>query len=156
MKTLSIDIETYSDQNLVKTGVYRYVESPVFEILLFAYSADGAPVRALYHFTPLKGLQLSDKEGAYTVSYRQTGSRTVEATIRANTLMKAVLFEARALQLNPSDGYFDLLPGQEKSVTLEFVEPIGAEGVDGAGIFVTALNGLLGLPSEQPVTKNVE
>lgn len=45
MKTLSIDIETYSDQNLAKTGVYRYVESPVFEILLFSYSADGAPVQ---------------------------------------------------------------------------------------------------------------
>ena len=38
MKTLSIDIETYSDQPLTKTGVYRYVESPVFEILLFSYS----------------------------------------------------------------------------------------------------------------------
>lgn len=45
MKTLSIDIETYSDQNLAKTGVYRYVESPVFEILLFSYSADGGPVQ---------------------------------------------------------------------------------------------------------------
>lgn len=44
MKTLSIDIETYSDQNLAKTGVYRYVESPVFEILLFSYSVDGDPV----------------------------------------------------------------------------------------------------------------
>ena len=36
MKTLSIDIETYSDEPLQKTGVYRYVESPNFEILLFA------------------------------------------------------------------------------------------------------------------------
>lgn len=45
MKTLSIDIETYSDQPLTKTGVYRYVESPVFEILLFSYSVDGRPVR---------------------------------------------------------------------------------------------------------------
>ena len=45
MKTLSIDIETYSDQNLAKCGVYRYVESPVFEILLFAYSIDGDPVQ---------------------------------------------------------------------------------------------------------------
>jgi len=47
MKTLSIDIETYSDLNLAKTGVYRYVESPVFEILLFSYSADGAPVQLI-------------------------------------------------------------------------------------------------------------
>ena len=45
MKTLSIDIETYSDQNLAKCGVYRYVESPAFEILLFSYSIDGAPVQ---------------------------------------------------------------------------------------------------------------
>ena len=45
MKSLSIDIETYSDQNLAKTGVYRYVESPVFEILLFSYSVDGDPVQ---------------------------------------------------------------------------------------------------------------
>ena len=45
MKNLSIDIETYSDQPLPKTGVYRYVESPVFEMLLFSYSVDGAPVQ---------------------------------------------------------------------------------------------------------------
>lgn len=45
MKNLSIDIETYSDQPLPKTGVYRYVESPVFELLLFSYSVDGAPVQ---------------------------------------------------------------------------------------------------------------
>lgn len=45
MKTLSIDIETYSDQPLTKTGVYRYVESPVFEILLFSYSVDGGSVQ---------------------------------------------------------------------------------------------------------------
>ena len=45
MKTLSIDIETYSDQNLNRCGVYRYVESPEFEILLFSYSADSSPVQ---------------------------------------------------------------------------------------------------------------
>lgn len=47
MKTLSIDIETYSDINLAKCGVYRYCESPAFEILLFAYSADGEPVQVV-------------------------------------------------------------------------------------------------------------
>lgn len=47
MQTLSIDLETYSDQPLAKTGVYRYVESPDFEILLFAYSVDGAPVQQI-------------------------------------------------------------------------------------------------------------
>ena len=47
MKTLSIDIETYSDVPLQKTGVYRYVESPDFEILLFAYSIDSQPVQVI-------------------------------------------------------------------------------------------------------------
>ena len=44
MKTLEIDIETYSEENLGKCGVYRYAESPSFEILLFGYSIDSGPV----------------------------------------------------------------------------------------------------------------
>lgn len=47
MQTLSIDLETYSDQPLAKTGVYRYVESTDFEILLFAYSVDGGSVQQI-------------------------------------------------------------------------------------------------------------
>ena len=47
MQTLSIDLETYSDQPLAKTGVYRYVESPDFEILLFAYSVDGGLIQQI-------------------------------------------------------------------------------------------------------------
>jgi DNA polymerase len=44
MKTLSIDIETFSDIDLGKCGVYRYTDSPNFDILLFAYSMDEGPV----------------------------------------------------------------------------------------------------------------
>ncbi len=44
---LSIDLETYSDVNLKKAGLYRYVQSPAFEILLFAYSFDSAPTRVI-------------------------------------------------------------------------------------------------------------
>lgn len=47
MNTLSIDIETFSSVSLVKTGVYRYVEAPDFEILLFGYSKDNTPVRVV-------------------------------------------------------------------------------------------------------------
>lgn len=44
MKILSIDIETFSDIDLGKCGVYRYTDNPNFEILLFAYSIDEGPV----------------------------------------------------------------------------------------------------------------
>lgn len=47
MQTLSIDIETYSDVNLSKCGVYKYAESPDFEVLLFGYSADGSEVTVI-------------------------------------------------------------------------------------------------------------
>ena len=47
MKTISIDIETFSDINLAKCGVYKYAESPAFEILLFGYSVDGGKVQVV-------------------------------------------------------------------------------------------------------------
>ena len=47
MKTLSIDIEAYSDVALPKTDMYRYCESPDFEILLFGYSVDSDPVQVV-------------------------------------------------------------------------------------------------------------
>ncbi len=47
MKSISIDIETYSSINLGKSGVYRYAENDDFEILLFAYSVDGGEVKVV-------------------------------------------------------------------------------------------------------------
>lgn len=47
MKTISIDIETCSDVNLAKCGVYKYAESPDFEILLFGYAVDGREVKVV-------------------------------------------------------------------------------------------------------------
>lgn len=44
MRELGIDIETYSSNDLVNCGVYKYVEATDFTILLFAYSVDGGPV----------------------------------------------------------------------------------------------------------------
>lgn len=44
-KVLHIDIETYSSVNITKSGLYKYVQSPDFEILLFAYAFDDDPVR---------------------------------------------------------------------------------------------------------------
>ena len=47
MRTLSLDLETYSDVNLAKCGVYKYTESPGFTILLFGYAVDGGPVQVI-------------------------------------------------------------------------------------------------------------
>jgi len=47
MRTLSIDLETYSDVDLLKAGVHPYTESPAFEILLFAYAFDDEPVQVV-------------------------------------------------------------------------------------------------------------
>ena len=47
MKTISIDIESYSDVNLAKCGVYKYAESPAFEILIFGYAVDGGEVQVV-------------------------------------------------------------------------------------------------------------
>lgn len=44
---MSIDIETYSDVDISKAGLYKYAQSPAFEVLLFAYSLDGGPVRVV-------------------------------------------------------------------------------------------------------------
>ena len=45
MKELSIDLETFSDIDISKSGVYKYAESDRFEILLFGVSIDGGPVQ---------------------------------------------------------------------------------------------------------------
>lgn len=47
METISIDIETYSGNDLGKCGVYKYVQHPDFDILLFGYAVDGGVVRVV-------------------------------------------------------------------------------------------------------------
>ncbi len=45
IKNLEIDIESFSDVDLTKCGVYKYASASDFEVILFAYSVDGGPVR---------------------------------------------------------------------------------------------------------------
>lgn len=47
IKTISCDVETYSSVDLAKCGVYKYAESPDFEILLFGYAVDGGEVNVV-------------------------------------------------------------------------------------------------------------
>lgn len=44
---ISIDIETYSDVDIGKAGLFRYAQSPAFRVLLFAYSVDDGPVQCI-------------------------------------------------------------------------------------------------------------
>ena len=46
-RELSIDLESFSDIDLIKCGVYAYADSPAFEILLFAYSFDGGETQII-------------------------------------------------------------------------------------------------------------
>lgn len=47
MNRISIDLETFSDVDLAKCGLYKYAESPNFEILLFGYAVDGGEVHVV-------------------------------------------------------------------------------------------------------------
>lgn len=53
---LSIDIETFSDVDISKAGLYKYAQSPAFAILLFAYSLDGGPVEVIDLTRPGAGI----------------------------------------------------------------------------------------------------
>ena len=44
---VSVDIETYSDIDIKKAGLYKYAQSPAFEVLLIAYAVDAGPVRII-------------------------------------------------------------------------------------------------------------
>lgn len=47
MKEIEIDLETRSDRDITKCGVYAYADTKYFDILLFAYSVDGQPVQVI-------------------------------------------------------------------------------------------------------------
>ena len=47
MRSISIDIETFSSVDLAKSGVYRYSESSDFEVLLFGYSIDNSETNVI-------------------------------------------------------------------------------------------------------------
>ena len=72
MKTLSIDIESRSSVDLSKCGVYKYAESPDFDILLFGYAADGGEI----HFgnSGLKVLEVPGHSRGSVALYSECGN----------------------------------------------------------------------------------
>ncbi len=88
MKMLSIDIETYSDIDLKKCGVYKYVESKAFEILLFAYAVDGGAVVVL-DFANGEELPEEIRDAIYS---RQTIKTAFNATFERVCISKFLEF----------------------------------------------------------------
>lgn len=80
MRTLSIDIETYSPISLAKAGVYKYCNHPDFEILLFSYAIDDCAVRtvdlASGEQLPAKILRALDDPAVVKWAYNASFERT--------------------------------------------------------------------------------
>lgn len=93
MTELSIDIETYSGTDLKGSGVYRYVEDPDFEILLFAYAFDDEPVEVI---------DLTDFEDVPTsVMYAMTDPAITKTAFNAN-FERTCIAKHFGIEANPS------------------------------------------------------
>ncbi len=68
---LSMDIECFSDVDLIKCGVYAYADSPAFEILLFAYSFDGGETQII-DFAQGEQLPAEVEDAIFDVSVTKT------------------------------------------------------------------------------------
>lgn len=90
----------------------------------------GVPMRTMHYFVPFKSLRLP--KPSFTLELTSVeGTSKVTATIRAENMLKSVLLEADKLQGRASDAYFDMLPGETRTVELIFdqIYPISELGV---------------------------
>lgn len=108
IKTLNIDIETYSSYDLKKVGVYKYVEAPDFDILIFAYSVDDGPTQTVE-------LALGEK----------IPSRILEALLDGKVLKKAfnAQFERVALSEYLRNQYYEIASYHESFTSLGYLNP---------------------------------
>ena len=133
MRTISIDIETYSSVDLSEAGVYRYAEAPDFEVLLIGYSIDGGPVQV--HDCTQPGCWPRDLLNALT------DPKVVKTAFNANferTCLAAALEEE--------------MPPEQWSDTMILAMEMGLPGS------LAAAGMALGLPEEQlkdPVGKSL-
>ena len=125
MSLLAIDIETYSDVDLQKCGVYAYCDSPQFEILLFAYAFDDEPTEiidlACGEQLPKRVLDALEDKGivktAFNAAFERTciskylGHRLSPASWQCTAVQSAML----ALPLS-LDGVGEVLDIQRKKL----------------------------------------
>lgn len=150
---LALNIPRNGNQQIMHSTAAELLKgaSPRTVALVAETVVDGKPLRAIHYFTQFKNLKLPKAD--FTVDYVKGENGRVTANIKANKLLKNVLFEAEKIQGNASDAYFDMLPGESRTIELQFKQDAPIEEL---GIFVTTLNGLVGKPSEKPITENVK
>ena len=121
MKKLSIDIETFSDIDLVKCGVYKYADSPAFEILLFAYSIDGGEIYII-------DLASGDKLPEEIISAIK--SDTVIKTAFNAQFERVCLSKHLGILLDPSSWYCTAVQAAELSLPSSLADVGAALGLE--------------------------
>ena len=116
MKKLSIDIETYSDIDLIRCGVYRYVDSAAFEILLFAYSADDGDVDVI---DLAKGEKLTEE-----IKAALTSQEVVKTAYNAQ-FERVCLSKYLGVTLDPASWYCTAVQAAELSLPASLAD-VGA------------------------------
>lgn len=99
-------------------------------VLVAQATIGGVPMRTMHYFVPFKNLRLP--KPSFTLELTSVeGTSKVMATVRAENMLKSVLLEADKLQGRASDAYFDMLPGETRTVELIFdqIYPISELGV---------------------------
>lgn len=121
MKKISIDIETFSDIDLIKCGVYKYADSPAFEILLFAYSIDDGEI----HIVDLvRGEELPDE---ITEAIK---SDTVIKTAFNAQFERVCLSKHLGILLDPSSWYCTEVQAAELSLPSSLADVGAALGLE--------------------------
>lgn len=121
MKKLSIDIETFFDIDLIKCGVYKYADSPAFEILLFAYSIDDGEI----HIVDLvRGEELPDE---ITEAIK---SDTVIKTAFNAQFERVCLSKHLGILLDPSSWYCTAVQAAELSLPSSLADVGAALGLE--------------------------
>src|SRR4051812_24911078 len=92
MKSIAIDIETFSSYDLSKGGVYKYVEAPDFTVLLIAYQYDNEPVQIC---------DLTEYSFPYDLLQHLTNKNIIKTAWNAN-FERTALAKHLSISLDPS------------------------------------------------------
>ena len=121
MQKISVDIETFSDVDLIKCGVYKYADSPVFEILLFAYSIDDGEI----HIIDLAGGETLPEEITEAIK-----SDTVIKTAFNAQFERVCLSKHLGILLDPSSWYCTAVQAAELSLPSSLADVGAALGLE--------------------------